>query len=137
MADEQEKQQESVESIDVDISEFYLVEKVQGEGLNEKIVTSKSKPCTPWKGNLKRAIKSEGGTPVFGSGEIRPVKWVSGPLNPVHGMSPNSMAMALLSGFAEGSIQMKGDAVQHISEGNLNKLRKVTIELIRPDGELI
>ena len=140
MADEQEntiRQQESVESIDVDISEFYFVEKVQGEGLNEKIVTSRSKPCMPQKGNLKRKIRSEGGTPVFGSGEIRPAEWVSGPPTPVHEMSPNSTAMALLSSFAQGSVKMKGDVVQHISEGNLNKLRKVTIELIQPDGELI
>ena len=52
-------------------------------------------------------------------------------------MSPNSTAMALLSGFAQGSVQIKGGTVQHISEGNLSKLRKVTIELIQPDGELI
>ena len=100
-------------------------------------MTSRSESCTLQKVNLKRIIKSEGGTPVFGLGEIEPVKWTSEPLTAVQGMSPNSMAMALLSGFAQGSVQMKGDGVQHISEGNLSKLRKVTIELIQPDGELI
>ena len=47
------------------------------------------------------------------------------------------MAMALLAGFAQGSIQMKGNAVKHIQEGNTARLKQVTIELLQPNGEII
>ena len=78
-----------------------------------------------------------GGTPVQGSEEIVPTTWVLGPPTHVQRMSPNSAALALLTGFAEGSIQMQGGTVKHLNEGNMEEMKKVTIELIQPDGKLI
>ena len=69
--------------------------------------------------------------------EIVLATWVLGPPTHVQRMSPNSTALALLTGFAEGSIQMQGGTVKHLSEGNMGEMKKVTIELIQPDGKLI
>ena len=52
-------------------------------------------------------------------------------------MSPNSAALALLAGFAEGKIQMQGETVKHLSRVHMEKMKRVTIELIQPDGKLI
>ena len=54
-----------------------------------------------------------------------------GPPTPIQGLSPNSASFSLLAGFAEGNIQVQGNAVQHSQEGNLAKLQWVTIELIQ------
>ena len=78
-----------------------------------------------------------GGTPIQGSEEIVLTTWVPGPPIHVQRMSPNSAALALLTGFAEGSIQMQGGTVKHLSEGNMGEMKQVTIELIQPDGKLI
>ena len=60
------------------------------------------------------------------------MKWKSGPPIPVQGLSSNSTAMTLLAGFAQGNIQMQGNAIKHLQEGNLAKLQQVTIELLEP-----
>ena len=52
-------------------------------------------------------------------------------------MSPNSAALALLTGFAEGRIQMQGETVKHLSRVHMGETKQVTIELIQPDGKLI
>ena len=52
-------------------------------------------------------------------------------------MSPNSAALALLTGFAEGKIQMQGETVRHLSGVHMGGTKQVTIELIQPDGRLI
>ena len=52
-------------------------------------------------------------------------------------MSPNSAALALLAGFAEGKIQMQGETVKHLSRVHMGETKQVTIELIQPDGKLI
>ena len=70
------------------------------------------------------------GTPVLGSRELVLPTWKLGLPTPIQGLSPNSAALSLLAGFAEGNIQVQGDAVQHLQEGNLAKLPQVTIELI-------
>ena len=40
--------------------------------------------------------------------------------------------MTLLAGFSQGNIQMQGNAIKHLQEGNLAKLQQVTIELLEP-----
>ena len=52
-------------------------------------------------------------------------------------MSPNSAALALLTGFAEGKIQMQGETVKHFSRVHMEKMKQVTIELIQLDEKLI
>ena len=52
-------------------------------------------------------------------------------------MSPNSAALALLMGFAEGKIQMQGETVKHLSGVHMGETKQVTIELIQPGGKLI
>ena len=52
-------------------------------------------------------------------------------------MSPNSAALALLAGFAEGKIQMQGETVRHLSGVHTGGTKQVTIKLIQPDGRLI
>ena len=94
-------------------------------------------PCTPHKSSsIDNTIKSAGGTPVQGSAGIVPVTWVSGPPTQVQQMSPNSAALALLSGFAEGRIQMQGETVKHLGGVHMGETKQVTIELIQPDGKL-
>ena len=66
-----------------------------------------------------------------------PVAWVSGPPAQVQQMSPNSAALALLAGVAEGKIQMQGETVKHLSRVHMGETKQVTIELIQPDGRLI
>ena len=114
MTDEQEKaseKKERVRPIDVENVEFEFVRKVERRNsLDEQNLTTFSEPCTPHKlSSIENTIKSAGGTPIQGSASIVPVAWVSGPPTQVQQMSPNSAALALLSGFAEGRIQMQGD----------------------------
>ena len=142
MTDEQgraSEKKERVESIDVENVEFEFVREVErGNRLDEQNLTTLSEPCTPHKSSLaKKSIKSEGGTPMQGSEGIVPVTWVSGPPTQVQRMSPNSAALALLTGFAEGKIQMQGETVKHLSRVHIEKMKQVTIELIQPDGKLI
>ena len=78
-----------------------------------------------------------GGTPVAGSDKIELPEWKSGLPTLVQGLSPNSTAFMLLEGFIKGNIQMQGEAVRHLQEGNLARLRNVTIELMEPDGKIL
>ena len=82
-------------------------------------------------------MQSQGGTPVVGSDEIELPKWKSGLPIPVQGLSPNSTAFTLLVGFTKGNIQMQAEVVRHFQEGNLTRLRNVTIELMEPDGKIL
>ena len=142
MTYEQERTPEKkgrVKQIDVRNVEFEFVRKVEGKNkLDKQNLTILSEPCTPHKTSVaEKLVKSVGGTPVQGSEEIILVTWVPGPLTHVQRMSPNSGALALLTGFAEGSIQMQGGTVKHLSEGNMGEMKQVMIELIQPDGKLI
>ena len=47
-------------------------------------------------------------------------------------LSPNSTAITLLAGFTQGNIQIQGNAIKHLQEGNLARLQQVTIELLEP-----
>ena len=40
--------------------------------------------------------------------------------------------MTLLAGFAQGNVQIQGNAIRHLQEGNLARLQQVTIELLDP-----
>ena len=142
MTDGQERIPEKkgrVEPIDVRNVEFKFVRKVEGESkLDEQNLAILSELCTLCKSSItEKLIKSVGGTPVQGSEEIIPVTWVPGPLTHVQEMSPNSAALALLMGFAEGKIQMQGGTVKHLSGENMGGMKQVMIELIQPDGILI
>ena len=79
-----------------------------------------------------RPTRSQGSTQILGSEEIILPKWKSGPPTPVQGLSPNCTAMTLLAGLTQGNIQMQGNAIKHLQEGNLAKLQQVTIELLEP-----
>ena len=142
MTDEQGRASEKkgrVKPIDVENVEFEFVRKVErGNKLDEQNLTILSEPCTPHKSSLaKKLIKSAGGTPGQGLEDIVPVTWVSGPPTQVQRMSPNSAALALLTGFTEGKIQMQGETVRHLSGIHMGRTKQVTIELIQPDGRLI
>ena len=80
-----------------------------------------------------RPTRSQGGTPILGSEEIVLPKWKSGPLTPVQGLFPNSTAMTLLVCFAQGNVQLQGNAIKHLQEGNLARLQQVTVELLEPE----
>ena len=141
MADEQEKaseKKERVRSVDVENVGFQFVRKVERRSrLDEQNLTTFLEPCTPHKSSLiENTIKSGGGTPMQGSASIVPVTGVSGPPTQVQQMSPNSAALALLSGFTEGRIQMQGETVKHLSGVHMGETKQVTIELIQPDGKL-
>ena len=77
-----------------------------------------------------RPTRSQGGTPTLGLEEIILPKWKSGLPTPVQGLSPNSTAITLLAGFAQGNIQMQGNAMKHLHEGNLAKF---SVELLEPE----
>ena len=84
-----------------------------------------------------RAIWSEGGTPILESETIEPSVWKSGLPTPVQGLFPNSTALILLARFTKGDIQMQGEAVKHLQERNLAKLKNITIELMKLDGRVL
>ena len=141
MTDEQEKaskKKERVRPIEVENVEFEFVRKVERRNrLDEQNLTTFSEPCTPHKSSsIDNTIKSTGGTPVQGSAGIVSVTWVSGPPTQVQQMFPNSAALALLSGFAEGRIQMQRETVKHLGGVHMGETKQVTIELIQPDGKL-
>ena len=133
------EKKERVRPIDVENVEFEFVREVErGNRLDEQNLTTLSEPCTRHKSSLiKNTIKSVGGTSIQGLGSIVLVAWVSGPLTQVQRMSPNSAALALLVGFAEGRIQMQGETVKHLSRVHMGETKQVTIELIQPDEKLI
>ena len=74
---------------------------------------------------------------MAGSDKIELPEWKSDLPTLVQGLSPNSAAFTLLDGFTKGNIQMQGEAVRHLQEGNLARLRNVTIELMEPDGKIL
>ena len=113
MSRESIREKGRVRPIDVENVEFEFVRKVERRNrLDEQNLTTFSEPCTPHKSSsIENTIKSAGGTPIQGLESIVPVAWVSGPPTQVQQMSPNSAALALLSGFAEGRIQMQGETV--------------------------
>ena len=113
MTDEQGRASEKkgrVKPIDVENVEFEFVMEVErGNKLDEQNLTTLSEPCTPHKSSLaKKLIKSAGGTPIQGSEGIVPVAWVSGPPAQVQRMSPNSAALALLTGLLKGRYKCRG-----------------------------
>ena len=71
------------------------------------------------------------------SDKIELLEWKSALPTPEQGLSPNSTAFTLLEGFTKGNIQMQGEAVRHLQEGSLARLRNVTIELMEPDGKIL
>ena len=121
MTDEQEKaseKKERVRPIDFENVEFEFVRKVERRNrLDQQNLTTFSEPCTPHKSSsIENTIKSVGETPIQGSESIVPVAWVDGPPTQVQQMSQNSAALALLSRFAEGRIQMQRETVKHLSK---------------------
>ena len=76
---------------------------------------------TPVLDGIIRPVRSQGGMPILGSEEIILPKWKLGPPTPIQGLSPNSTAITLLAGFSQGNIQMQGNAIKHLQEGNLAK----------------
>ena len=86
----------------------------------------------PFLDSVIRSTRSQGGTPMLGSKEIILPRWKSGPPTPVQGLSPNSTTLTLLAGFSQGNVQMQGNDIQHLQEGNRARLQQVTIELIEP-----
>ena len=74
---------------------------------------------------------------MAGSYKIELPEWKSGLPTLVQGLSPNSTALTLLERFAKGNIQMQGEAARYLQEGNLARLRNVTIELMEPDGKIL
>ena len=108
------------------------VEKVDLVGNNQcNSASLPNSPALPLDGILQMTWP-QGGTPVLGSEELALPTWKSGPPTPVQGLSPNSTTMTLLVGFAQEKVQIQGNAIKHFQEGNLPRLRNVTIELLEP-----
>ena len=107
-------------------------EKISLLGKEQKASVSLPGSPTPAIDGIIRQIRYQGGTPIIGSEEIILPKWKLGPPTPVQGLLLNSTAITLLAGFAQGNIQMKGNAIKHLQEGNMAKLQQVTIELLEP-----
>ena len=129
---EHQRKREELSRLILEMLSSNLLEKLRGENkLDEQNLTILSEPCTPHKTSVaEKLIKSAGWTPVQGLEEIVPATWVPGSLTHVQRMSPNTAALALLTGFAEGSIQMQGGTVKYLSEGNMGEIKQVMIELI-------
>ena len=126
---------QGLRNVQVNLSSVF--ENVQVFKLGQKITTSLPGSPEPVKKEISSKVWSEGGTPVAGSDKIELPEWKSGLPTLVQGLSPNSTAFTLLEGFAKGNIQMQGLAVRHLQEGNLARLRNVTIELMEPDGKIL
>ena len=103
----------------------------------QKITTSLPGSPESVKKEISCKVWSQGGIPVAGSDKIELPEWKSGLPTQVQGLSPNSTAFTLMEGFAKGSIQMQGEAVRHLQEGNLARLRNVPIELMEPDKKIL
>ena len=114
-----------------------VFEEVQVFKLGQKITTSLPGSPEPVKKEISHKVQSQGGTPVAGSDQMELPEWKSGLPTLVQGLSPNSTAFTLLEGFPKGNIQMQGEAVRHLQEGNLARLRNVTIELMESDGKIL
>ena len=121
-------EQEFVGNLPVDLNYTDFVQKFENVNLIEnsqhKAASLPGSPIVKVSECL-RSTRSQGGTPVLGSEELVLPAWKLVPPTPVQGLSPNSAAFDLLAGFAEGNIQVQGNAI-HIS------LQRVTIELIEP-----
>ena len=126
---------QGLRNVQVNLSSVF--ERVQVFKLRQKIATSLPGSPELVKKEISRKVQSQGGTPVAASDKIELPEWKSGLPTPVQGLSPNSTAFTLLEGFAKGNIQMQGEAVRHQQEGNLARLRNVTIELMEPDGKIL
>ena len=126
---------QGLRNVQVNLSSVY--EEVQVFKLGQKIATSLPGSPEPVKKKISHKVQSQGGTPVAGSDQIKLPEWKSGLPTPVQGLSQNSTAFTLLEGFAKGNIQMQGKAVRHLQEGNLVRLRNVTIELMEPGGKIL
>ena len=126
---EGESQQQGFDNVQVELNS--VLEKFENIEFFEKEQKS-PKPATD---GVLHTIQSQAGTPNLGSEKIEPPAWKSGLPTPVQGLSLNSTT--LLAGFAKGNIQMQGEAVKHLQEGNLAKLSNVTIELMEPNGKVL
>ena len=134
---EEEKinEQEHVGTLPVEFNSNDFVQKFEEISLLEKEQkVSASLPgfSAPALDGVIRPIRSQGGTPILGSEEIILPKWKLGPPTPMQGFSPNSTAITLLAWFTQGNIQMQGNAIKHLQEGNQARLQQVTIELLEP-----
>ena len=126
---------QGLRNVQVNLSSVF--EKVQMFKSGQKITTSLPGSPELVKKEIVHKVRSQGGTPVAGSDKIELPEWKSGLPTLVQGLSPNSTAFTLLEGFTKGNIQMQGEAVRHLQEGNLARLRNVTIELLEPDGKIL
>ena len=126
---------QGLKNVQINLSSVF--EKVQVFKLGQKITTSLPGSSELVKEEIPHKVQSQGGTPVAGSDKKELPEWKSGLPTPVQGLSPNSTAFTLLEGFTKGNIQMWGEAVRHLQEGNLARLRNVTIELMEPDGKIL
>ena len=126
---------QGLRNVQVNLSSVF--EKVQVFKSGQKITTSLPGSPELVKKEISCKVQSEGGTPVAGSDKIESPEWKSGLPTPVQGLSPNSTAFTLLEGFTKGNIQMQCEAVRHLQEGNLARLRNVTIEPMEPDGKIL
>ena len=126
---------QGLENVQVNLNSVF--DKVPVFKSGQKIITLLPGSPEPVKKESSHKVWSQGGTPVAGSDKIELPEWKSGLPTLVQGLSPNSTAFTLLEGFTKGNIQMQGEAVRHLQEGNLAKLRNVTIELMEPDGKIL
>ena len=102
-----------------------------------RLTASLSGSPKPAVDGVKQTIRSQGATPILGLEMTEPSVWKSGLPTPVQGLFPNSTALTLLARFAKGDIQMQGEAVKHLQEENLAKLKNITIELMKLDGKVL
>ena len=113
---------------------FENVELFEKEQRFTALLAGSPKPATD---GVLHTIQSQEGTPILGSEKIEPPVWKLGLPTQVQGLSQSSTALTLLTGFAKGNIQMQGEAVKHLQEGNLAKLRNVTIDLMELEGKVL
>ena len=126
---------QGLRNVQVNLSSVF--EEVQVLNPGQKITTSLPGSPEPVKKKISHKVQSQGGTPVAGSDQIKLPEWKCSFPTLVQGLSPNSTAFTLLEGFTKGNNQMQGEAVRHLQEGNLARLRNVTIELMEPDGKIL
>ena len=126
---------QALRNVQVNLSSVF--EEVQVFNLGQKITTSLQGSPEPVKKEISHKVQSQRETPVAGSDQIKLPEWKSGLSTLVQGLSLNSTAFTLLEGFTKGNIQMQGEAVRHPQEGNLARLRNVTIELMELDLKVL
>ena len=132
---EEDLQQQGFDDIHVELNS--VLKNVELLEKGHRLTASLPRSPKPAEDGVIRATRSQGGTPILGSEMIEPSVWKSGLPTPMQGLSPNSTALTLLAGFAKDDIQMQGEAVKHMQEGDLTKLKNVTIELMKPDGKVL